>query len=349
MTAGIRVYLVTYRRPVLLRRALASLLAQTFTDWVCELHNDAPGDDTPRAVLEEMAPGDTRFLYRPHDRNWGPVATFNQAHAGSAEPFFSLLEDDNWWEPSFLARMQAVLAERPEADIAWANMRIWQETPAGWSDTGRTIWPARPRPHRSIAWPQLIQFDAPLQSHGALLGRNTAAGARLQTAATIPVDVVENVRERAFRYPVVLVTEPLANFALTLQSARSHDTRIWIQLQSLLGAAFLKHVPLAPAAQAALWSARRHATPPATAALFFAGWLQPTRGWLRHATVGDWLQFARGCVGHPRAALAALRARRRRPDLWAEFDRATAAACARPQSAADIAPLQLARRDDLVR
>ena len=49
--ASLRIFLLTYRRPALLRRALASLLAQTFTDWTCELHNDAPDDDAPRAIL----------------------------------------------------------------------------------------------------------------------------------------------------------------------------------------------------------------------------------------------------------------------------------------------------------
>ena len=47
MTA-IRVYLLTCRRPELLRRALRSLVAQTFTDWVCEVHNDAPDDGGER-------------------------------------------------------------------------------------------------------------------------------------------------------------------------------------------------------------------------------------------------------------------------------------------------------------
>lgn len=345
--ARVRVYLLTYRRAALLRRAVASLRAQTFTDWICELHNDDPADPAPGQLVQEL--GDARIQLHQHERNLGPVATFNRAHAGSPEPFFSLLEDDNWWEPTFLERMLAVLAARPDAELAWANMRFWQETPSGWEDTGRTIWPVVSRPHLSLAWPQLLQFDGPLQSHGALLARTAAAGARLQTSPTLPVDVVENVRERAFRYPVVLVTEPLANFALTLGTARSSDPRVWVRLQSLLGAAFLKHVALTSADQAALWSARRAATPPATASLFFAGLLQPTSGWLAHATAGDWLRFLRGCVRHPRVTLAVLRARREHSDLWNQFDAATAAACVRPQGSADVSPKTLLARSDLAR
>ncbi len=346
----VRVFLCTYRRPLLLRRALASLLAQTCTDWICELHNDAPGDDSPRLVLDDLAPGDPRFIYCPHERNWGAVATFNHAHAGAPEPFFSLLEDDNWWEPVFLTRMLAVLAKCPAAEIAWANMRIWRETSSGWDDTGRTIWPVVSRSHLSIAWPQLLQFDTPLQSHGAHLARTAAtSGARLQTPPMLPVDVVENFRERSFRYPVFLVPEPLANFSLTLGTARSPDPRVWIRLQTLLGAAFLRHVNLAPAEQAALWASRRAAIPPATPALFFAGLVQPTSGWLAHATLADWLRFLRGCVRHPHAMLAALMARRQHPELWHWIDQATAAACRRPQGAAAVPSKSLVTRSDLTR
>jgi len=52
--ALIRIFLLTYRRPALLPRALNSLLSQTFTDWVCELHNDAPEDDGPSQLLNKI-------------------------------------------------------------------------------------------------------------------------------------------------------------------------------------------------------------------------------------------------------------------------------------------------------
>ena len=59
--ARLRIFLLTYRRPHLLRRALNSLLEQSMTDWVCELHNDAPDDDSPRTLLDELAPKDPRI------------------------------------------------------------------------------------------------------------------------------------------------------------------------------------------------------------------------------------------------------------------------------------------------
>lgn len=347
MKARVRVYLLTYRRAELLRRALHSLLIQTATDWVCELHNDAPGDDLPRKILSELAPGDPRFVYHPHRHNWGAMTTFNHAFAGGPEPLAAILEDDNWWEPVFLERMLAVMAARPEAEIAWANMRCWQEMPdGGWHDTGNTIWPVIDCPHLTIAWPQLLQFDGPLHSNGAMLVRSRV-GKRLQVPLSVPLSHMENLRERAFRSPLVLVPEVLANFSLTLETARPSGRAHWARVQAMMGAAFLRHIPLSPDEQSRLWEARRAAHPPATAGLFFAGLLQPTPGWWRHATSGDWWRFLRGCARRPLAALAALRSRRSNPELWREIDRATAAACTRPQDAADIGRGRIASRSDL--
>ena len=67
--ARVRIYLPTYRRPALLPRALASLRAQTFTDWVCELHNDDPEDPAPGQLLAGL--GDPRITLVTHKRNLG--------------------------------------------------------------------------------------------------------------------------------------------------------------------------------------------------------------------------------------------------------------------------------------
>src|SRR5687768_20382 len=95
--ADVRVYLFTYRRNHLLPRALDSLLAQTHRGWVCELHNDDPNDPFPGELVARI--NDPRITYVRHETNLGPTRTFNHAFRPVAEPFVSLLEDDNWWEP----------------------------------------------------------------------------------------------------------------------------------------------------------------------------------------------------------------------------------------------------------
>lgn len=241
--AEIRVYLLTFRRPALLRRALRSLLAQTFTDWVCELHNDAPEDDEPARALAELAPGDSRFSYRRHDPTWGAVAAFNHCFRAGGEPYASLLEDDNWWEPDLLAELHAAMEADPGASLAWANMRLWRENEdSTWADTGETVWPAGSVARRFM-WPVLLQaFDA-LHSNGAMVFRRPATGEAEVPAAT-PFAVVEAVRERMLPGALLLVPRVLANFALTRATARSGQRTLWVEGQLLQAGSFLERVEL---------------------------------------------------------------------------------------------------------
>ena len=101
--ATVRIFLPTHRRPQLLPRAIASLRAQTFPDWICELHNDDPADPAPAQLVAQLA--DPRISLVTHERNLGGTAAFNQFFRATTEPFYSMLEDDNWWEPTFLQVM----------------------------------------------------------------------------------------------------------------------------------------------------------------------------------------------------------------------------------------------------
>ena len=103
----IHVYLITYRRPLLLRRALASILAQSYENFLVKIINDDP-DDTD--VLEMVAQvNDQRVsLFNPV-RNRGATANFNIAFGDRTAPLVSVLEDDNWWEPGFLEVMHQTL------------------------------------------------------------------------------------------------------------------------------------------------------------------------------------------------------------------------------------------------
>src|SRR5207244_3257556 len=101
------VYVVTYRRPHLLRRALGSLLTQTFQDWVARVVNDDPSDERVHSSISDL--DDPRIsLFEPARRRGG-AANFNLAFQERACEFGSILEDDNWWEPGFLESMVAAL------------------------------------------------------------------------------------------------------------------------------------------------------------------------------------------------------------------------------------------------
>lgn len=314
----IRIFLLTHRRPELLRRALRSLLAQTFADWTCELHNDAPGDDAPRALLAELAPGDPRFTYCAHKSNWGAVAAFNHAFAGGPEPFASLLEDDNWWEPNFLETAASTLYARPDAALVWANMKLWQEQrDGGWADTGRTIWTTDATTSAIVEfrWPELLQAFDTLHSQGAMVfrpGYFRTAG----VPSSAPLAIIEPLRERAATGPLLLLTAPLANFACTLGTTRDTDPARWLQAKLLVAASFFQTLPVPPAALQLIWAARRAQRPRDTGIFFCLALALRDPRLLRPADLGDWLHFFLSAARHPLRLAHGLRFRHDQAEVW---------------------------------
>jgi hypothetical protein len=314
--ARVRVYVSTYRRPHLLRRALDSLRAQTVTDWVCELHNDDPDDDRPEAMLAEVQ--DARIRYVRHAVNLGATRSFNLFHQTVDEPFFTLLEDDNWWEPQFLDQMIGALEAHPHVELAWANMRIWQEQPdATWMDTGVTTWPPG---SGSIVftWPHLLHVNDALHSNGAMLVRSAGAE-RHRIPDSTPMAAMELVRERTYTAPLLLVSQVLANFAATRQSWRGDQRVGWEQTQFLLTRSFLDHVPMTPAAARRIWSLRRDGTR-ATTPLLLAALSRGDLSLLRHSVPGDWIALLRTLAARPFVVWGTLRARHAHPDLATFLD-----------------------------
>ncbi len=312
--ALVRVFLPTYRRHALLPRALASLRAQTFTDWVCEIHNDDPGDAFPGKLAAET--GDPRVTVVNHPRNLGGTATFNLFFRAGSEPFASILEDDNWWEPEFLSTLLATAAAHPQVTVFWANMKIAEEDAAGhFHDTGRTIWPEAGGPVRSFSWGDSAQICGALHSNGAALFR-MIPGADFRIPA-VPLAVIEPFRERLYPHPLLLVTRPLATFSLTRQTARSRDIGEWAETQAMLAATFFRDCPWSDEQIGAVWTQARAQRPNGTTNLILATVADPRcRDLRRHARWSDWLVVLRGFIRRPELYFRLRRSRRVHADWW---------------------------------
>jgi hypothetical protein len=334
--ARIRVFLLTYDRPQLLRRALRSVLRQTMHVWVCELHNDQPDDDSPAVALAEIAPGDARFHYHRHARTWGAVAVFNHAFAGGPEPYASILEDDNWWEPDFLARTLAVLEAHPAAALVWANMRLWREEADGhWTDTGRTIWQCAPgAAPRRFPGPVALQAVDALHSNGAMICR-TALSSRALVPARTPFAIIEQVRERLLPGELVFLPEVLAHFGMTRATTRSQDRAQWLQCQLLVMESFFARAHPHPAVIAALWRECRQLRPRSTDSLLLGCLCGAVpASLLRHANAGDWWYFLPRALRRVVTVGRALRYRQAHAEL-----RRLLLEAAPPAPATDVDPL----------
>jgi glycosyltransferase involved in cell wall biosynthesis len=237
--AIVRVYLFYYRRPKTLERALRSLLNQSFRDWICELHNDDPADDFPCGLVRKF--NDPRIIYVQHPTNLGAVESFRLAWVPIEEPYMSILEDDNWWEETFLERMVHQMDRNPGISVAWSNMRFWRENSDESWTRGHTIWPIDEGNLIEIfREPVPAQLMQNIHSNGAMLVRIAEQDLH-PYPRSLPFFMIEAARERNFIGPLMLVRDPLANFALTLSSARNEDASIKLGGLAMLVNEFIRN------------------------------------------------------------------------------------------------------------
>lgn len=295
--ATCRIYLPTFHRPHLLVRAVNSLLRQTFKDWVCELHNDDPHDRTPSELVDRI--GDTRITTVNHSENLGAIKTFNLFFKPIQEEYFALLEDDNWWEPDFLKTMISALAGYPQVQVAWANMRLWEEQVDGtWHDLDRNIWQVEWTEPRVMRWPDPRQINGALHSNGAMLARSNFH--YFLVPESINFAAIEPFRERTFVHPLLFVPQPLANFAVTRTTARPDDAASWMHAIAVLTGTFLSEIKQSPEDLRKLWLKASAKGSRSTHVLFACAVHFPAcRHPLRYARLNDWLWTCAYVLRHP--------------------------------------------------
>lgn len=118
--AAVTVVTTTFKRPELLRKALESLRAQTFSSFevfVCDNDND-PG------VAELVASfGDTRFRYIGRPENLGLMRNAIEGFRAVTTEYTVKLDDDDEFDPQFLELTVGVLEKNPDAVLSFGSLR----------------------------------------------------------------------------------------------------------------------------------------------------------------------------------------------------------------------------------
>jgi glycosyltransferase involved in cell wall biosynthesis len=99
----VSVVLRTYERPTLLRRAIESVLDQTYERFELLVLDDHSEDETPR-VVREYAEADDRIRYVRNEENLGHVTTLNKGVRLASGTYVAFLDDDDVWLPRKLER-----------------------------------------------------------------------------------------------------------------------------------------------------------------------------------------------------------------------------------------------------
>ncbi len=105
-----------------LSRALESLRAQTFDDFVVIMSDDRSSDDTPD-IAQAFADADPRFtlVRQPHNLNYGNFRFLVQR---AETDLFMFAAGDDWWDPTFVASCVAALDADPQAVMATTRVRF---------------------------------------------------------------------------------------------------------------------------------------------------------------------------------------------------------------------------------
>lgn len=120
---GFSVIMPLYNKALYVRKAIESVMAQTFPNWELVIVDDGSIDGSNDVAKSY---NDSRIVYL-HQSNQGVSVARNNGVLHSQYPFLCFLDADDWWEPTFLEEMAALIEEYPDAGIYGTNYTIINE------------------------------------------------------------------------------------------------------------------------------------------------------------------------------------------------------------------------------
>jgi GT2 family glycosyltransferase len=160
MSARLTVVILTYKRPVELRRTLLHTMALAAPPPVMVVDN-GPADGT-RAMLAAEFPS-VRLIAM--ERNLGAAAR-NEGVLGAATPYIAFCDDDTWWAEGALDAAVALLDAHPALAVLCARVLVGEHEA---EDPTCAAMASSPLPRDGLPGPALLGFLA-----GAAVVRRSA-------------------------------------------------------------------------------------------------------------------------------------------------------------------------------
>ena len=115
-----------YNKAPYIRKALESVLAQTYADYELIIVDDGSTDgsaEIAEVILQD--PASRRIAVSPHrlirQANSGVSAARNNGGAQASGDYIAFLDADDWWEPTYLERMAQLIEDYPDAGLYACN------------------------------------------------------------------------------------------------------------------------------------------------------------------------------------------------------------------------------------
>ena len=120
-----------YNKAPYIRKALESVLAQTYADYELIIIDDGSTDGSAEiveAILQD--PASRLIASSPHrlirQANSGVSATRNNGVAQASGDYIAFLDADDWWEPTFLEKMAQLIEDYPAAGLYASNYMYYK-------------------------------------------------------------------------------------------------------------------------------------------------------------------------------------------------------------------------------
>ena len=124
-TPRVSVIIATYDRPLLVRRAVQSVIDQTFGEWELLVVDDRGNPET-ETVVKTFASKDGRVHYVPNETRLGLMENKNKGVrlSSPASEYVAFLDDDDALLPRFLERTIAVMDSDPRLMAANTGVEL---------------------------------------------------------------------------------------------------------------------------------------------------------------------------------------------------------------------------------
>jgi glycosyltransferase involved in cell wall biosynthesis len=116
------VILCTFNRAHLVKRAIESVLKQTFTDWQLIIVDDGSTDHTDE-IVRKYVERDPRIVYT-YAQNQGPGLARNRGIRLSSGEYITFIDSDDEYHPTHLQSRFEILSSRPEIDLLHGGLDI---------------------------------------------------------------------------------------------------------------------------------------------------------------------------------------------------------------------------------
>jgi glycosyltransferase involved in cell wall biosynthesis len=118
---GVPILMVTCNQERFVRRAIESVLAQTYRDWELVVIDDASTDGTQEALREF---DDPRIRLICRQTNGGLLEAYRQGLNACTGEYLAFCEGDDEWSPGNLAEKMDVFKRHPEVGLVYSNVNL---------------------------------------------------------------------------------------------------------------------------------------------------------------------------------------------------------------------------------